>query len=73
MFLLIFVVGQQQQKWVQSKANCNTDEMETKKPKKVRKVKKKQKSLIKANMTAEEKAEFRNCNIQLQLINFNAL
>ena len=40
--------------------------METKKPKKVRKVKKKQKSLIKANMTAEEKAEFRNWNIQLQ-------
>merc|ERR1712062_626778 len=36
-----------------------TDRMETKKTKKVRKVKKKQKSLIKSNMTAEEKAEFR--------------
>ena len=40
--------------------------METKKAKKVRKVKKKPKSLIKANMTAEEKAEIRNSNLQLE-------
>ena len=40
--------------------------METKKTKKVRKVKKKQKSLIKSNMTAEEKAEFRKSNLQFE-------
>merc|ERR1711936_458721 len=41
------------------KYNYNTARMEAKKPKKVRKVKKKPKSVIKPNMTAEEKAEFR--------------
>merc|ERR1711994_1032690 len=40
-------------------SRARPDQMETKKPKKVRKVKKKPKSLIKPNMTAEQKAEFR--------------
>ena len=44
--------------------------MEAKKTKKVRKVKKKQKSLIKSNMTAEEKAEFRKSNLQFEQLIF---
>ena len=50
------------------KSTTRGERMETKKAKKVRKVKKKTKSLIKANMTAEEKAEFRNSNLQLEYL-----